>query len=103
MTHPGRSEMSFGKGEFAHPLSDYQSQRTLPWSVSEDSRDLLFKYALEKRTDPTNSDEVVEDMIYEYGNPDQFGPAPLLVQESQISPPAVYKQPVYRFGVDRQK
>lgn len=103
MSHPGRSEMSYGKGEFSNPLSNYQEQRTLPWTEEADSRDLLFQYALQKRTDPTNSDEVVEDMVHEYGNPDMFGPAPLLVQESPMRPPVLYKKPVLRYGVDRQK
>jgi hypothetical protein len=99
----GRSEMSFGAGRFVNPLSDYQSQRVLPWTVSEDSRDLELKYRKQQRTDPTNADENLDDMIHEYGNPDMFGPASPLVQEGIMNPPVSYKQPVLRYGVDRQE
>ena len=103
MSTVGRSEMSFGKGRFVNPLSDYQSQRTLPWETLDDSRQMELKYRMQQRTDPTNADENIETMYLEYGNPDQFGPASPLVQEKQMSPPVYYKQPVWRYGVDRQE
>ena len=100
---PGRSQMSYGRGQMAHPLSDYQSQRELPWRVGEDKRDVQNRLRAERRSDPTNGTENVPwDMYFAQGNPDQFGPGLPLCREKQQSPPVAYKQPILRYGVDRQ-
>lgn len=111
---PGRTEFSHGKGRFAHPDSDYQSQRTeLQWEVADRNQGskrggytTAMRMQAELRSDPTNSQEIAgnnaEPMLYEYGNPDMFGPGPKLVQESVRKAPSSYKQPVLRYGVDRQ-
>ncbi|HPE52999.1 MAG TPA: hypothetical protein PK852_02670 [Mesotoga prima] len=100
---PGRSELSHGDGRFPHPESDYQSQRRLPWGVEPGKGDASLTYASQKRLDATNPEENIEDMPYELGNPDGFGPGPKLVKEKKQSPPYVYKQPKYTYGVNRQE
>jgi hypothetical protein len=101
---PGRSEMSHGKGLMTHPDSDYQSQRQLHFSIGEDENDVQNKLRAEKRTDPTNGFEIIEpDMYFAKGNPDMFGPQPAMVRESAQVPPAVFPQPVLRYGVDREE
>lgn len=111
---PGRTEFSHGKGRFAHPDSDYQSQRTeLMFAIADRNQGskrggytTAMRLAAELRSDPTNSQEIegnnAEPMLYEYGNPDMFGPGPKLVQDQVRRAPATYKQPTYRYGVDRQ-
>lgn len=87
-----------------HPNSDYQSIRKLAWPVGEDQDDVQNLLRAEKRTDPTNGAEIIEpDMYFAKGNPDMFGPAPPMVRESQQNPPALFPQPVLRYGVDRQE
>lgn len=112
---PGRTEFSHGKGRFAHPDSDYQTQRPeLPWEVADRNQGskrggytTAMRMQAELRSDPTNALELAgadaEPMLYEYGNPDMFGPGPKLVQESARRPSGSYKQPVVRYGVDRQR
>lgn len=112
---PGRTEFGHGKGRFAHPDSDYQSQRTeLPWEVAERNQGskrggytAAMALAAALRSDPTNALELeggnAEPMLYEYGNPDMYGPGPKLVSESARRPAGIYKKPVYRYGVDRQR
>lgn len=98
----GRTEMSFGAGRFAEPKSDFQSQRNLPWAQGEDKRDNMLRQQSEARTDPTNSAERIEDMPYVLGNPDMYGPDQPLIQEKVVRPSRLKKQPVLRYGVDRQ-
>lgn len=100
---PGRSEMSHGDGAYAHPESDYQSQRSLVFEQVEDKHDLNRTYRAQKRLDATNSEESVEDMLYVAGNPDAFGPGPKLVKEKKRVPTGTYTQPTYRYGVNRQE
>jgi hypothetical protein len=101
---PGRSQMSHGKGMMAHPDSDAQSVRNLPWQTESDKHDATNRIRAELRSDPTNSAEVIiPDLYYAKGNPDIFGPAPAMVQEAAYTPPPTYKQPVLRYGVDRQE
>lgn len=99
---PGRSQFSHGKGRVTEPRSDYQSQRALVFPQGDDKRDAVNRMQAEKRLDATNPLEVTDDMYYELGNPDAFGPGPQLVQERVEAPPAVYKQPIWRYGVDRE-
>lgn len=101
---PGRSQMSHGKGMMAHPQSDYQSQRKLVFGVASDKHDATNLRRAQFRLDATNGSEVVEpDMYFAKGNPDLFGPQPAMVQEPQQNPPALFPQPVLRYGVDRQE
>lgn len=100
---PGRSEMSHGDGAYAHPDSDYQSQRALVFGQGEDARDANRDYRAHKRLDATNPSESVDDMLYVLGNPDGFGPGPKLVKEKKRVPGAIYKQSEYRYGVNRQE
>lgn len=100
---PGRSEMGHGKGAYPHPESDCQSQRSLVFGQAEDKHDANRDYRAQKRLDATNPEEPVEDMLYVLGNPDSFGPGPKLVQEQKRVPTATYKQPTYRYGVNRQE
>lgn len=100
---PGRSEMSHGDGAYPHPESDYQSQRALVFGQGEDARDANRDYRAQKRLDATNPLESVDDMLYVLGNPDGFGPGPKLVKEKKRVPTSVYKQPQYRYGVNRQE
>lgn len=100
---PGRSEMSHGPGLFAEPRTDFQSWRDLPWSTGEDKRDLQMLYQAQKRTDPTNGQELfLPNMLYELGNPDQFGPAPAMVQTKVQYPKALPQVVAHVFGVTRQ-
>lgn len=99
---PGRSEFSHGDGQYPHPDSDYQSQRSLVFGSAEDKHDMNRDYRAQKRLDATNSQELVEDMLYVLGNPDAFGPGPKLVKEKKRLPGGNYKQPTYRYGVNRQ-
>jgi hypothetical protein len=98
---PGRSEMSFGKGRFPDPRSDYQSQRNLVFPQGEDKRDVNLRRQKELALDATNPVEVFDDMAYVAGNPDTGYVRPPLVQEKPVFPPAVYKAPVWRYGVER--
>ena len=95
--------MSHGEGMYAHPESDYQSQRNLVFGQVEDKRDQNRLYRQQKRLDATNSEEILDDMLYVAGNPDAFGPGPKLVQESKKVPTGVYVQPTYTYGVNRQE
>lgn len=100
---PGKSEMSHGDGAYAHPDSDFQTARGLVFGVGEDKRDANRDYRAQKRLDATNPEEAVEDMLHVLGNPDSFGPGPKLVKESKNIPTGNYKQPTYRYGVNRQE
>ena len=100
---PGRSEMSHGDGAYAHPDSDYQSQRSLVFGQQTDKHDANRDYRMQKRLDATNPEEIVEDMLYVLGNPDAFGPGPKLVTESKRVPSGNYTQPKYTYGVNRQE
>src|SRR5574337_1688364 len=99
---PGRSEFSHGKGRFVDPRSDYQSQRNLIFPQGEDKRDVQLHRQSELSLDATNPLENVSDMPYNNGNADVY-PRPPLIQEKPQYPPAVYPQPIYRYGVDRQE
>lgn len=101
---PGRSEMSHGKGMMAHPQSDFQSNRVLPFQEGEDRHDLVNRYRAELRLDPTNSAEVLEpDMYTVEGNPDMFGPEPAMIQEDVHRPAGAIPLPIYRTGVYREE
>lgn len=107
---PGRSEFSHGTSRFGHPDSDYQSTRALPWEVAQRNGGAKrggytgdMALMAQKRTDPTRSDEVIEEMLYVRGNPDMFGPDQPLVQEKPRRSPAKFKKPVIRTSVDRQE
>lgn len=100
---PGRSEMSHGDGAYPHPESDYQSQRSLVFDQQPDKHDANRDYRMQKRLDATNPEEVLEDMLYVLGNPDAFGPGPKLVKEKKRVPGSNYKQPEYKYGVNRQE
>lgn len=107
---PGPTEQSHGRSRAPHPDSDYQSQRTeLPWEVADRAQGAkrggvtaqMYQEA-SKRLDATNNGERVEDMLYVNGNPDAFGPDEPIVKEKKRVAPRNYKQPVLRYGVDRQ-
>jgi hypothetical protein len=108
---PGKSERSHGRSRFAHPDSDYQSQRTeLPFEVSDRNQGSKrggftadMKRQAELRLDATNSTETVEEMLYVLGNPDAFGPDQPIVQEKMNRAPSVYKSNTPRTGVYRQE
>jgi hypothetical protein len=104
MTTPGRSEFSPGRGYVPDPRSDFQQGRqNLPFAEGPDKKDMVRDEIARKRTDPTNSQEVIfPDMYYAEGNPDQFGPGPALVQEPVNRPVGVVPQPVWRYGVARE-
>lgn len=108
--NPGRSEFGHGKSRFAHPDSDYQSARALPWTVADRvggakrgglTGDMIRQ--AQNRIDATRSDEVIEEMLYVRGNPDAFGPDQPIVQEKVQRTPQRFKQPVIRTSVDRQE
>ncbi len=99
---PGKTEFSHGKSRYAHPDSDFQSQRALPWDKGEDESDLVRDYHASLRSDPTNSMEDLSKMLYVRGNPDLYGPDETIVQEDRVLPHGKYPQPVYRTGVTRQ-
>jgi hypothetical protein len=101
-SEPKRSEYSHGRGLSTHPLSDAQTIRGLPWKTEPGKHDAETVYRGQLRSDPTNGDEDLSTMPFVKGNPDMFGPSLPLVRESQYEPPAVYPQPVLRYGVDRQ-
>ena len=102
---PGKSEYSFGKGMFPHPESDYQSQRSeIVAGVDEDAVANYRRFVADRRTDPTDgSSGGYDDMLFEYGNPDQFGPGPKLVQEGVQLPAGQKPQPQFRTGVTREE
>ena len=100
---PGRSEFSHGDGAYAHPESDYQSQRSLVFGSQPDKHDMNMQYRQQKRLDATNPEELIDDMLYVAGNPDAFGPGPKLVKEKKRVPSGVYPQPTYTYGVNRQE
>ena len=102
---PGKSEYSFGKGMFPHPESDYQSQRSeIVAGVDEDAVANYRRFVADRRTDPTDgSSGGYDDMLFEYGNPDQFGPGPKLVQEGVQLPSGQVPQPQFRTGVTREE
>jgi len=106
---PERTEFSHGKGRAPHPDSDYQSQRNLPWETAERNGGSKrggftgsMQLQAQHRTDPTRSDEVIEQMLYAKGNPDMFGPDRPIVEDKVRRAPNVYRQPKIRYGVDRQ-
>lgn len=99
---PKRSEMGHGRGLSVNPLSDAQTIRKLPWATQSDKHDGSAAYRAQLRTDPTNGAENLADMPYVNGNPDMFGPSIPLVREAAYNPPAVYPQPILRYGVDRE-
>lgn len=99
---PGRSQMGFGKSRYAHPESDFQSQRNLPWTPGEDEADQVRDYHASLRSDPTNAQEDLSLMLYVEGNPDIYGPDQRIVQEPPVRPAGKYPQPAYRTGVTRQ-
>ena len=111
---PGKTEFGHGPGRFAHPESDYQTARAeLPFPNTDRNQGskrggytAAMRMAAELRTDPTNALEIdgdnAEPMLYEYGNPDMFGPGAKLVQVPASRSSGKFVQPVYRYGVDRQ-
>lgn len=99
---PKRSEMGHGRGLSVNPLSDAQTIRKLPWATESDKHDGSAAYRAQLRTDPTNGAENLDDMPYVNGNPDMFGPSLPLVREAAYNPPALYPQPILRYGVDRE-
>ncbi len=99
---PGRTQFSHGKSRYAHPDSDFQSQRNLPWELGEDEADLVRDYHASLRSDPTNSQEDLTKMLYVRGNPDIYGPDEPIIQEAPVQPGGRYPQPKYRTGVERQ-
>lgn len=100
---PGRSEFSHGPGRYPEPRTDYQTWRSLPWGTGQDKKDLVLLYDAQKMTDPTNSQEDFwPNILYELGNPDQFGPSPALVQTPVQYPKAVPQVVPHVFGVTRQ-
>lgn len=94
-----------GEGLYAHPETDYQSQRNL--QVPQDSEtltDQLRKFHGDKRTDPTDRNSGGGDEnIFLAGNPDTFGPGLPLVREPKYRPSGSYPQPSYRTGVYREE
>lgn len=101
---PGRSEFNFGEGHFPHPESDYQSQRSLVVPGDEDIVSNYRRFVADRRTDPTDATSGgYDDMLFEKGNPDQFGPQPPLVKEPAYRPSGTLPQPVFRTGVTRQE
>ena len=102
---PGKSEYNFGKGMFPHPDSDYQSQRSeIVAGVDEDAVANYRRFVADRRTDPTDgSSGGYDDMLFEYGNPDHFGPGPKLVQEGVQLPSGQVPQPQFRTGVTREE
>lgn len=99
---PGRTQMSHGKSRYPHPDSDFQSQRNLPWEVGQDETELVRDYHASLRSDPTNSQEDLSQMLYVKGNPDMYGPDEEIIQEPAVRPAGKYPQPKYRTGVTRQ-
>lgn len=102
---PGRSEFGFGKGHFPHPESDYQSHRSeLAVPVGEDQMVQIRQFIADRRTDPTDATSGgYDDMLFEKGNPDTFGPQPKLVQEAARVPSGQSPQPAFRTGVTREE
>lgn len=102
---PTKTEFGNGPRQFVHPDSDYQSQRELSAPVEfETLTDQYRKFVGDKRTDPTDpTSGGGDDMIHEFGNPDQFGPGPKLASDEIHRPSGVYPQPVFRTGVDREE
>lgn len=102
-SEPRRSEYSHGRGLSTHPESDAQTVRGLPWKTEAGKHDADTIRRGQLRSDPTNATEDLSTMPYVKGNPDMFGPSLPLVRESRYEAPAVYPQPVLRYGVDRQE
>ena len=107
---PGRSEFSSGKGNWANPDSDYQSQRKLAWETADrdggSKRGGLpggLRLQLQRRMDSTVINETEEDMLTAYGNPDTSIPDTPLIEEAPMKPSGLYRQPNIRTGVFRQK
>lgn len=100
---PGASEFSHGKSRYAHPGSDFQTQRKLPWAQGENETDMVRDYHASLRSDPTNGEEDLSLMLYVKGNPDLYGPDEPIVQEPRVIPAGKYPQPRYRTGVSRQQ
>ena len=107
---PGRSEFSSGKGRFPNPESDYQSQRKLPWDVADrdggakvGGKTGVMSLQAQRRMDATVNNDTEEEMLYALGNPDTAQPDEPMVQEDVVKPSGLYRQPVYRTGVFRQK
>ena len=107
-TKVGRSEFSHGAGLAPHPDSDYQTWRNLPWETLEDKAMEYLRMTADRRTDYTDMasggalNEGENDLFFEKGNPDAFGPAPKLVQEPVARPSGNLPQPVFRSGVIRE-
>lgn len=102
---PGKSEFNFGEGHFPHPESDYQSQRSeIVAPVEEDIISNYRRFVADRRTDPTDATSGgYDDMLFELGNPDQFGPGPKLVREGVQRPSGEVPQPQFRTGVTREE
>ena len=107
---PGRTEFSHGTSRAPHPDSDFQSQRNLPWQISDRNQGskrggftAQMRREAEFRSDPTRADEDIESLLYVRGNPDMYGPDQLIVQEKPHRASGRYKQPQYRTSVDRQE
>lgn len=107
---PGRSEFSHGTSRAAHPDSDFQTQRNLAFETADRNQGskrggftAAMRLQAEYRSDPTRSDEVIEDLLYVRGNPDIYGPDQPIVQEKPHRATGRYKQPRIRTSVDRQE
>jgi hypothetical protein len=57
----------------------------------------------QRRMDATVNNDTEEEMLYVLGNPDTAQPDEPMVQEDVVKPSGLYRQPVYRTGVFRQK
>lgn len=106
---PERTGFDHGKSRAPHPDSDYQSQRNLPWETADRNGGAKrggftgsMQLQAQMRTDATRTDEIIEDMLYVKGNPDTGRPDEPIVQDRVRRPAPVYRQPVIRYGVDRQ-
>ena len=91
-----------------HPDSDYQTFRNLPWETLEDKSMEYMRLTADRRTDYTDAASGgafngENDLFFEKGNPDAFGPAPALVQEPVQRPSGNLPQPTYRSGVIREE
>ena len=107
-SNPGKTEFSHGKSRAPHPDSDVQTGRGLPFETAERNQGAKrggftqsMRQQAERRLDATRTDEVLEDMLYVKGNPDDVADQQAIVQEKVQRRPSLYKQPKIKYGVDR--
>lgn len=97
----GGTEYHWGPGMFPNPALDYDEGKVMD-GVNRNQRtkiDQLREMAAQKRSNTLDPNETTEEMLTAAGNPDRYGPARPLVQQSPEKAPedTSWHEPVAKF------